>query len=121
MTDLLSDCLSICLIALLTLLQGSVAYVPQQAWIQNATLRDNIIFGRPLLEGKYRKVIEACALAPDLDMLPAGDLTEIGEKVSRILQIFPGLEERLATETVHILQSLAHAEESPSRIQVQPV
>ncbi len=60
--------------------QGSVAYVPQQAWIQNATLRSNVMFGAPLQDAEYQRVIEACALAPDLDMLPAGDLTEIGEK-----------------------------------------
>ncbi|XP_071797864.1 multidrug resistance-associated protein 1-like [Asterias amurensis] len=60
--------------------QGTVAYIPQQAWIQNATLRDNITFGQPLDDAKYHRVIEACALAPDLDILPGGDLTEIGEK-----------------------------------------
>lgn len=58
-----------------------MAYVPQQAWIQNATLRDNIVFGLMYDEEWYDKVIEACALQQDLDMLPAGDLTEIGEKV----------------------------------------
>ncbi|XP_007257299.3 ATP-binding cassette sub-family C member 3 isoform X1 [Astyanax mexicanus] len=61
-------------------IRGSVAYVPQQAWIQNATLRDNILFGRPYVEQKYRCVLEACALTPDLEVLPGGDLTEIGEK-----------------------------------------
>ncbi|XP_076856191.1 ATP-binding cassette sub-family C member 3 isoform X1 [Brachyhypopomus gauderio] len=60
--------------------KGSVAYVPQQAWIQNATLRDNILFGRPYMEQKYRCVLDACALTPDLDVLPGGDQTEIGEK-----------------------------------------
>ncbi|XP_062859407.1 ATP-binding cassette sub-family C member 3 isoform X2 [Trichomycterus rosablanca] len=60
--------------------KGSVAYVPQQAWIQNATLRDNILFGRPYVEQKYRCVLDACALTPDLDVLPGGDQTEIGEK-----------------------------------------
>lgn len=59
---------------------GRIAYVPQQAWIQNATLKDNILFGRPLNEEFYEKVIEACALSADLAMLPAGDQTEIGEK-----------------------------------------
>uniref|UniRef100_A0A8W7PDN0 ABC-type glutathione-S-conjugate transporter n=1 Tax=Anopheles coluzzii TaxID=1518534 RepID=A0A8W7PDN0_ANOCL len=59
---------------------GSIAYVPQQAWIQNATLRDNILFGRPFDQAKYDKVIECCALRPDLEMLPGGDTTEIGEK-----------------------------------------
>uniref|UniRef100_A0A673CN08 ATP-binding cassette, sub-family C (CFTR/MRP), member 3 n=1 Tax=Sphaeramia orbicularis TaxID=375764 RepID=A0A673CN08_9TELE len=61
-------------------IRGSVAYVPQQAWIQNATLRDNILFGKPFNEQKYRCVLEACALTPDLEVLPGGDMTEIGEK-----------------------------------------
>ncbi|KAG7459398.1 hypothetical protein MATL_G00210320 [Megalops atlanticus] len=60
--------------------RGSVAYVPQQAWIQNATLRDNILFGRERKESWYQRVVEACALLPDLEILPAGDATEIGEK-----------------------------------------
>ncbi|XP_067407154.1 multidrug resistance-associated protein 1 isoform X1 [Emydura macquarii macquarii] len=60
--------------------KGSVAYVPQQAWIQNATLKDNIIFGRELKESRYKRVIEACALLPDIEILPTGDRTEIGEK-----------------------------------------
>ncbi|XP_049281513.1 multidrug resistance-associated protein 1-like isoform X2 [Anopheles funestus] len=59
---------------------GSIAYVPQQAWIQNATLRDNILFGKPFDQAKYDKVIDCCALRPDLEMLPGGDTTEIGEK-----------------------------------------
>ncbi|XP_040531150.1 ATP-binding cassette sub-family C member 2 isoform X2 [Gallus gallus] len=61
-------------------IQGSLAYVPQQAWIQNATLKDNILFGSELDEARYQKVIKACALLPDLELLPAGDQTEIGEK-----------------------------------------
>ncbi|KAK2824276.1 hypothetical protein Q5P01_021451 [Channa striata] len=61
-------------------IQGSLAYVPQQAWIQNATLRDNILFGSPKVDRRLQQVIEACALAPDLELLPGGDLTEIGEK-----------------------------------------
>ncbi|KAJ1949706.1 hypothetical protein FBU59_001024 [Linderina macrospora] len=59
---------------------GKVAYVPQQAWIMNATLKENILFGHKYEPEFYDKVIEACALRPDLDMLPGGDLTEIGEK-----------------------------------------
>ena len=62
-------------------LQGSVAYVPQQAWIQNATLKENIMFGQERKESWYHRVMEACALLPDLEILPAGDSTEIGEKV----------------------------------------
>uniref|UniRef100_A0A3Q3IG20 Multidrug resistance-associated protein 1 n=1 Tax=Monopterus albus TaxID=43700 RepID=A0A3Q3IG20_MONAL len=60
--------------------KGSVAYVPQQAWIQNSTLKDNIIFGQERREAWYQSVVEACALQPDLEILPAGDKTEIGEK-----------------------------------------
>ncbi|XP_078519309.1 multidrug resistance-associated protein 1-like isoform X1 [Lissotriton helveticus] len=60
--------------------KGSVAYVPQQAWILNATLKDNIVFGRDLSEGLYKRVVDACALRPDLEILPSGDRTEIGEK-----------------------------------------
>lgn len=59
---------------------GSVAYVAQQAWIQNATLQDNILFGKSMNVDFYRKVINACALTYDFDILPAGDQTEIGEK-----------------------------------------
>lgn len=59
---------------------GTIAYVPQMAWIQNATLRDNILFGKELDEKLYDKVIHACALNADLAILPAGDKTEIGEK-----------------------------------------
>lgn len=61
-------------------IQGSLAFVPQQAWIQNATLKDNILFGSPTEEKRFQAVIQACALAPDLELLPGGILTEIGEK-----------------------------------------
>ncbi|KAJ2081996.1 hypothetical protein H4R24_001912 [Coemansia sp. RSA 988] len=59
---------------------GTVAYVPQQAWILNATLRDNILFGSHYDEEFYNRVIDACALQQDMDVLPSGDMTEIGEK-----------------------------------------
>ncbi|KAG8271676.1 Canalicular multispecific organic anion transporter 1, partial [Homalodisca vitripennis] len=59
---------------------GKIAYVPQQAWIQNSTLRDNILFGISYNTKQYQKTVENCALKPDFDMLPAGDSTEIGEK-----------------------------------------
>nr|XP_054955341.1 multidrug resistance-associated protein 1 isoform X5 [Pan paniscus] len=61
-------------------IKGSMAYVPQQAWIQNDSLRENILFGCQLEEPYYRSVIQACALLPDLEILPSGDRTEIGEK-----------------------------------------
>jgi len=59
---------------------GSIAYVPQQAWIQNATVKNNILFNLDYNESKYLQVIEACSLKHDLKIMPAGDLTEIGEK-----------------------------------------
>ena len=61
-------------------LGGSISFVQQVPWIQNKTIRDNILFGLPLDETKYNRVVEICQLASDLDMLPGGDLTEIGEK-----------------------------------------
>ncbi|KAF1745727.1 hypothetical protein GCK72_022174 [Caenorhabditis remanei] len=59
---------------------GSVAYVPQQAWIQNLSLRNNILFNKPYDQKHYQKVIDDCALVQDLESLPAEDRTEIGEK-----------------------------------------
>lgn len=61
---------------------GQVAYVPQQAWIQNMSLQENITFGRNFSKYYYTRVVEACALTSDLNMLPQGGSTEIGEKVS---------------------------------------
>ncbi|KAF9207493.1 hypothetical protein BGZ49_000308 [Haplosporangium sp. Z 27] len=59
---------------------GRLAYVPQQAWIVNATLKDNITFGNSFDQTRYDRVIMACGLLPDIAMLPAGDMTEIGER-----------------------------------------
>lgn len=59
--------------------------MPQQAWIQNATLKDNILFGSDADEQKLETVVKACALQTDLDLLPAGAETEIGEKVMKNL------------------------------------
>ncbi|KAJ3040828.1 hypothetical protein HDV00_010443 [Rhizophlyctis rosea] len=60
--------------------RGSVAYVPQSAWIMNATLKDNVLFGRPYDPKFYDEVINACGLKADLEMLPGSDATEIGER-----------------------------------------
>ncbi|KAF9191139.1 hypothetical protein BGZ51_007720 [Haplosporangium sp. Z 767] len=60
--------------------RGSVAFVPQQAWIMNDTLRANILFGNAYDPEYYQKTIEACCLQPDFDMLLGGDMTEIGER-----------------------------------------
>ncbi|XP_035208141.1 multidrug resistance-associated protein 1-like, partial [Stegodyphus dumicola] len=57
-----------------------LAYVPQQAWIQNATVRQNVLFVRQMERTKYDDVLDRCCLKADLKVLPGGDLTEIGEK-----------------------------------------
>ncbi|KAF9194402.1 Canalicular multispecific organic anion transporter 2 [Haplosporangium sp. Z 11] len=61
-------------------ISGQIAYVPQQAWIMNATLKDNILFGTEYDEDKYKHVLYASGLEPDIAMLPGGDMTEIGER-----------------------------------------
>ena len=59
---------------------GKIAYVAQQAWIMNATLKDNILFGNQFDPDLYQRVVSACELLTDIALLPAGDETEIGEK-----------------------------------------
>lgn len=56
------------------------AFCPQYAWIQNTSVRENILFGKPYDRKWYEAVIDACALRPDIEMLPNGDMTEIGER-----------------------------------------
>uniref|UniRef100_A0A7N2LRG5 ABC-type xenobiotic transporter n=1 Tax=Quercus lobata TaxID=97700 RepID=A0A7N2LRG5_QUELO len=60
--------------------RGTVAYVPQVSWIFNATVRDNILFGSAFQSARYEKAIDVTVLRHDLDLLPGGDLTEIGER-----------------------------------------
>lgn len=62
------------------LLPYSLAYVSQTAWLQNASIRDNILFGLPYVESRYRDTLTACALDKDLEIFEDGDMTEIGEK-----------------------------------------
>lgn len=57
-----------------------IALVSQPPWIENTTLRDNILFGYPFDEARYRKTLFACALDEDLNALPDGDLTKAGIK-----------------------------------------
>lgn len=52
----------------------------QVPWIMAATLRDNILFQQPYNKERYDAIIAACALQQDLDELPAGDETELGER-----------------------------------------
>ncbi|XP_071922110.1 ABC transporter C family member 2-like [Coffea arabica] len=61
-------------------LRGTVAYVPQVSWIFNATVRDNILFGAVFEPSRYETAIDVTSLQHDLELLPGGDLTEIGER-----------------------------------------
>ncbi|CAN9508515.1 unnamed protein product [Ophioblennius macclurei] len=58
----------------------SVAYAAQKSWLLNATLEENITFGSSFNKQRYKAVIDACSLQPDIDLLPFGDQTEIGER-----------------------------------------
>ncbi|VEU22711.1 DEKNAAC103792 [Brettanomyces naardenensis] len=49
-------------------------------WVQNATVRDNITFGRPFDRHRYSEIVDACCLEDDFDLLPGGDNTEVGER-----------------------------------------
>lgn len=60
------------------LVDGVVAYVSQDPWIENATIRESILFGLPWNQARYDEVIQACALPPDLKIFPEGDKTDIG-------------------------------------------
>ncbi|PWN37140.1 uncharacterized protein FA14DRAFT_113198, partial [Meira miltonrushii] len=61
-------------------LSETVAYCPQSPWLLGATVKENILFGQPYDERRYRSVIKACALEPDLEILEYNDETEVGEK-----------------------------------------
>ncbi|EDS27178.1 sulfonylurea receptor/ abc transporter [Culex quinquefasciatus] len=82
----------------------AVAYVPQRPWLLNATVRDNILFGEPLRARRYDRVLRACALRPDIELMPDGDLAEIGE---RGIKLSGGQRQRIA---------IARALYSPARL-----
>ncbi|KAJ8473273.1 hypothetical protein ONZ51_g7973 [Trametes cubensis] len=60
--------------------EGGVAYAAQESWVQNDTIKNNILFGAAYDEVRYNKVIYQCALKRDLNLFDAGDQTEVGEK-----------------------------------------
>ncbi|RCV37022.1 hypothetical protein SETIT_8G028800v2 [Setaria italica] len=59
---------------------GRIAYVSQSPWIQSGTIEENILFGTQMNRERYKKVLEACSFTNDLDILPLGDQTVIGER-----------------------------------------
>ncbi|KAJ7113275.1 multidrug resistance-associated ABC transporter [Mycena crocata] len=62
------------------IIPGICAYVPQAAWLRNASIKDNILFNLPFDEERYNMTLEVCALVADLDILEDGDESEIGER-----------------------------------------
>lgn len=61
-------------------INGAIGYIPQEPWIINGTIQDNIIFGQPFNEERYQKVIEACLLSRDISIFPQGDQTELTDR-----------------------------------------
>uniref|UniRef100_A0A0K3C7N0 BY PROTMAP: gi/647394901/emb/CDR36136.1/ RHTO0S01e15060g1_1 [Rhodosporidium toruloides] n=1 Tax=Rhodotorula toruloides TaxID=5286 RepID=A0A0K3C7N0_RHOTO len=61
-------------------LSPAVSYAAQHPWLESLTVRENIVFGYPTDEERYRAVIRACALEKDLELLPDGDRTFVGER-----------------------------------------
>lgn len=59
---------------------GRIAYVSQTTWIQTGTIRENILFGSSMNDIRYQETLRRCSLVKDLELLPYGDLTEIGER-----------------------------------------
>ncbi|KAH9932951.1 ATP-binding cassette transporter [Fomitopsis serialis] len=60
--------------------KGVCAYVPQSAWLRNASIRENILFDLPYVEERYQRTLEVCALVSDFKILEDGDMSEIGER-----------------------------------------
>ena len=60
--------------------EGTCAYVSQQAWIVNASFKENILFGEEYDAKRYYKTLTVCCLKEDLYAFPNGDETEIGER-----------------------------------------
>ena len=61
-------------------ISGTAAYVPQTAWIQSGNIEENILFGSPMDRQRYKRVIAACCLKKDLELLQYGDQTIIGDR-----------------------------------------
>ena len=73
--------------------KGSIAYIPQEAFLLNDTLKNNILFGKEFDRQRYEHTLKICQLVPDLKILPGGDQTEIGE---RGINLSGGQKQRIA-------------------------
>uniref|UniRef100_A0A3B4A347 Uncharacterized protein n=1 Tax=Periophthalmus magnuspinnatus TaxID=409849 RepID=A0A3B4A347_9GOBI len=79
-SDVLCDSLHALIVLLDRRKRGPVAYASQKPWLLNTTVVENITFEMPMIKPRYKAVIDACSLQPDIDILPQGDQTEIGER-----------------------------------------
>ncbi|OCT83530.1 hypothetical protein XELAEV_18021671mg [Xenopus laevis] len=82
--------------------RGAVAYASQKPWLLNATVEENITFESPFNKQKYKAIIDACSLQPDIDILPHGDQTQIGE---RGINLSGGQRQRISVARVLYQQS----------------
>ncbi|KAJ7189543.1 P-loop containing nucleoside triphosphate hydrolase protein [Mycena pura] len=64
--------------------KNGVAYAPQESWLQNESIRENIVMGAPFNEERYTKVLEQCGLVTDLTLFEQGDLVVVGERGSML-------------------------------------
>ncbi|KAK0464667.1 P-loop containing nucleoside triphosphate hydrolase protein [Desarmillaria tabescens] len=87
--------------------ENGVAYAAQESWVQSDSIRKNILFGSPYEEDRYNKVLDQCALLPDLALFEAGDRTEVGEK---------GLTLRVKLDFVQARVTLARAVYSRAKV-----
>ncbi|KAI9188630.1 P-loop containing nucleoside triphosphate hydrolase protein [Polychytrium aggregatum] len=76
---------------------GSVGLCPQQAWIMNATIEENILFGKQMDREKYARCVQACALTRDFEILPGGDQTELNSDADIVL-----LDDPLSAVDAHV-------------------
>ncbi|CAH1956339.1 unnamed protein product [Acanthoscelides obtectus] len=65
-------------------IESGFGYVPQKVWLQRGTIRENILFGRPYEDSRYKAVLDACGLSEDIKNLPAGDMTGVGDSGSTL-------------------------------------
>ena len=66
------------------IINGTISYAPQNPWILNGTIRENITFYNEFNEERYRKVLDVCQLISDLELLPGGELTEISSNGTNV-------------------------------------
>lgn len=85
-------------------IQGRVALVPQSPFIFNATVKENILFGRDFYPTRYAQAIHAACLNTDLVALPGGDLTELGKRClqSDVLKVIKQYRELQGDIGVHV-------------------